>query len=237
MAAIQYYLYVTWPFFFAFWIRTPRFWILSPLVVFSFFTVLHLVYGYAFGLGESLLEFLILKPVLILFSSALLGGALANSLSMPETAILSYTWKYFFECIFLATLWIGAGISWQIAPQTFWNYFFIVSGSHILIILVSYLFVYHNQAWKVPNNAHDSRLVHFHFFIVNSLMIDAVFSIGQTANNSFNHVYYAIIALLVGFTYALTLNFQLQPEPNIVYYSPYPPNSDLQERVLIDEEQ
>jgi hypothetical protein len=220
--AVQYYLYCTWPLFFSFWIRTPRFWPLSGLLVYLVFVVLHLVYSYAFDAGTSVLALDILKPVVVLPLSCLLGCLLGQSLDAPASAFLRYRWTYLLECLFAGLLWIGAGLSWQLAPQQWWNYFGIVSASHILILVLSYWLIPHDCAWKVPGSG-NSRLMHFHFFIVSSLIVDLCFSIGQTISGStFDPVYYAIISLLVGLTYALVLNFKLAPEPRAQFFSPFP---------------
>jgi hypothetical protein len=130
-------------------------------------------------------------------------------------------WWYQVVCAILATLWIGSAITWQVAPQVAWNFFAIVMGSHVLLILFSYFFVPHNAAWAgdltadgkcrdmASVSSNRAFIAHFHFFVCAILFIDLPFAIARTVTLSdwtyweFVAAYCAITVYIIGLTTCL----------------------------------
>lgn len=82
------------------------------------------------------------------------------------------------KCLCALLLYTGTLVAWQIAPQRFWNYIFVVSLSQLFILTYSFFCIEHYESWGAP---HLSQFVtHYHYGFM-WLTTSVVFCTGQIA--------------------------------------------------------
>jgi hypothetical protein len=219
--ALQYYVYVLWSTFFAFW--THR-----PVQTWSILLSLHLAYGAMedeINSAAFLKEFAIWKP-LTLVMGCLVGVWAAYIVRAPATLKLDYPWWYNLAMITLGSLFVGTGFAWQLAPQVWWNYILICALVQVLLVLVSWVALPHDRVWGASRGA--GVRVHLAFFML-TMLLNLIFAIGQSIDEgpqNFWSFYYVLIYMGASVLWFAFINIiTWDSPPNLiatVAYAPIP---------------
>lgn len=198
---LQHFVLCNWGLFFSYWSGRPT-------LALSVLLLVHVIWVglFEFESGasrEDLREFALFRPLSLLIG-VVVGGGLALIIDKPRYPEIGYDKLLYHTLCLIATLaWIGTGLAWQLAPQEWWNYLFLVHAPQLVLTVLSFAIIAHQRAWNSPEGSNDSLIVHWHFLVVAVVLCDVPFVIGQSVSDEwafyFSAAFFAAATLYVLF--------------------------------------
>ncbi len=121
------------------------------------------------------LEFSVMRPVAIL-AGCLLAYLAARLIRKPD--FVFHSRRYMLECLVFLLVNAGTLVSWQLAPQRFWNFIFIVAVPQLLSICLSFALVDHAHTWGQAERCQFT--VHYQYLAL-WVCLTVPFAAGQLA--------------------------------------------------------
>jgi hypothetical protein len=201
---IEHFVLANLGLYFAYWSSRPA---LSLAVLLAVDVLVAGVFEFEYGASHpAIQELLLFRPISLLFGVVIGGGfsLLLDKPSYPLDEIL-LRYRYHLGCLAVTLIWIGSVLTWQLAPSV-WYIYLIVFAVQLLLVVLSYFVLWHDDAWKTPPESHNAFIVHFHFFVINCIFLNVPFLVGQSINSSTWPFYYSVSFFGVASLYALIIN-------------------------------
>lgn len=222
---LQHYVLASAGLFFSYWSG-------APLWTYAILLTLHLT---VFGvlqtptIHDSSLEFAVARVLSLAFACGT-AGICTWLIRKPPFRFYSATFTVW--QLVVGALWCGTLVSWQLAPQVYWNFVFIVSIAQALIILFSLLWLGEEQSYAWDYNGNKMPIyICYHHFAALWFLLQTPFVIGQLVRPAVWPFYYTVAFAGASLLYLFAYNARIRsmvPSTVVIYAFPYDPNDSLE---------
>jgi len=200
---IQHYVLCSLGLFFSYWSSRPA---LTLALLLTIDILWAGVFEFESGASRDDIKELTLFRPLSLLMGVIVGGTTSFIIDKPLYPVPSMEhWLYHLCCLIGSLLWIMTALFWQLLPQVWWNYTFLVLMIQFILVVLSYFIVAHDRAWQTPEGRHNSLIVHYHFLLLSVLLLDVPFVVGQSVAPGIWPFYYSIAFFGAATFYALLI--------------------------------